>query len=265
MIRFKPCVLSPAYHPWTDLYEKSLGRFIMTSANIIIAQCEYEKNYLLRYVPERKIKVVPCGIDSEKYEDLPDPSDFRRRYNFSPSTRMILYVGPLSGHKRVAALVDCMPEVLKSIKDSKLVIIGQGSRRQEIVSRIRQLRLKREVLVLGGVPDKALMEAYAATDVFVLPSEHESFGIVLLESAACGKPIVSTKVGVASELIHDGKTGLLCEPNRLDELSDFIVKVLTDERFTEGALLSRDQVLKNYRWDNIVRKIERIYYDLTSV
>ena len=112
--------------------------------------------------------------------------------------------------------------------------------------------------MIGRVPDKELKEAYASADVFAFASLHESFGIVFIEAAAMGLPIVSIPVGVAPEIIQHGKTGFLV--NSCDEtFARAISEVLGDPAFKKNAESLRSDLLSKYSWEKVMDSIEKIY------
>lgn len=121
------------------------------------------------------------------------------------------------------------------------------------------MSLDEQVLFLGRMREEQLVKAYMSVDAFILPSAHESFGIVLLEAAAAGLPIVTTRVGVAEEVVADRANG------RIVALRDFpsaIVEVLKNDVFKEEAMRRRPRVIQNYDWQNITLLVERAYQTL---
>ena len=262
-IRRIPFVLHPLYHIKTNnTYENILGRYILSSADIIIIQSMIEKNNLPKYIREQKIRLIPEGINSLIYQDLPNPVIFRRKIGLNSNEKIILYVGALSGHKRVFDFINYLPKILRTLDKAKFVIIGEGRWKKRIFSRVKELKLEKNIFLMSTLTGDSLKEAYAAANVFVLPSMNESFGLVLLEAAACGNPIVSTRVGAACDLIDHEINGLSCETESLEQLADAIIEVLTNKNFGKEAMRRRNHILKKYDWGNIVRKLEKVYMRL---
>ena len=111
--------------------------------------------------------------------------------------------------------------------------------------------------------DELLLSAYPACDVFVLPSEYEAFGLVLLEAMSCEKPCVATNVGGVPEVVEDGKTGLLVEYGNPVALASAIIKLLGDEEKRRSmGMAGRKRVIENFTWPKIVDKIEGVYREL---
>ncbi len=123
------------------------------------------------------------------------------------------------------------------------------------------MNLADNVFLLGQISNNDLIDLYASADVFVLPSRSESYGIVLLEAAASGIPIVSTDVGAAMEVVQQGVTGFVHD-NVDDKFADAIVKALTDDKIHANAIACRDTILEKYNWVSITTKLETVYYEI---
>jgi glycosyltransferase involved in cell wall biosynthesis len=254
-----PFILTPSYHPWHGLYEESLGTLVLRSADAVIAQCRIERQYLSRYVRQEKIIDIPIGIDSDFDSSNRDGSDFRKMHSLSASDKVILYVGSFGGQKSVADLVKIMPTVLRRVPDAKLVLIGGGAE----IHVPTEGGMSDAVRVVGRVSDEELKGAYASADVFAFPSRHESFGIAILEAAAAGLPIVSIPVGVAPEIVEEGKTGFICTDCN-SSFADALSTVLIDPVFRKNVSLGRSQLLSKYSWKTIMDSIVSLYEKTTD-
>lgn len=259
-----PFVMTPSYHPWSGFYEKSIGTLVMKSADRVIAQCRQERRRLLRYVDAQKIVDIPCGIDSNMFRHLPENEDFRRKYGVRTTDKVILYVGSLDGRKSVSDLIGAMPRIRDSVPTATLILIGGSSSQSETLERLSRLSLSDSVKILGKLDEGELLEAYSLADVFAFPSHDESFGIVLLEAAAAGIPIVSTRVGVAEELVDQGVNGFTLAEFSSGEFVSRIIETLSSERIRENAREYRNKVFGPYDWDNITDSLDRVYNSLRS-
>ena len=252
-----PFIMTPSFHPWHGLYEDTVGTWVMRSADGVIAQCEQERRNLLCYLDERRMATIPCGIDSSRFRHLPEADDFRRKYGIDSRDKLILYVGYLSRHKGVPDLLHSMPKVLEKVPNAKLVLVGRGPA-EEAARQGSELGLSKALKVLGNLSDAELLEAYASADAFALLSHDESFGIVLVEAAAAGIPIVSTRVGVAEELILDGVTGYVGDFSR-DEFASRISETLCTESFRVNSEKRRDSIMQSFDWETVTTSIENVY------
>ena len=152
-----------------------------------------------------------------------------------PSGKMILCVSRLEkdSYKNVDLLIKAMPEVLKNIQDAFCVIVGTGSGRKRLEDLSKSLNLEKKVFFTGKADLKSLPLYLKKNDVFVLPSTGEGFGIVFLEAMYFEKPCIGARSGGVPEVIEDGRTGYLVEPNDINDLSSKIIKLLSDKELSQ--------------------------------
>ena len=204
------------------VFDPILRRGLDCADAIIVSSANYiNSSEMLRSYRE-KCRVIPFGIDIERFERPDELEVVRLRKHFGP--RMILSVGRLVYYKGFEFLIDAMKSV-----NAHLVIVGNGPLEAELRARIRAGGLEDRVTLLTKVKD--VVPFYHAAELFVLPSiaRSEAFGIVQLEAMACGKPVVNTQLdsGVPSVSI-DGRTGLTVKPADAEELSRAINSLLAD-------------------------------------
>lgn len=172
------------------------------------------------------ITIIPNGIDIMEWKtqiSLPDRKEFRRIHFGTQSQEVIiLSVAELHERKGQKFLIRAMPDVLEKFPNTKLVLVGDGPRKRQYEKLGRPLGNK--ILFLGKRKDVASL--MAASDLFVLPSIREAFGLVLLEAGATGLPIVATSIGGIPEIIEHGKDGLLTEPKNSRALAKAICTLL---------------------------------------
>ena len=177
-----------------------------------------------------------------------------RRYTGLNGDRIILFVGRIVPEKGVDKLVQAV-SYLQGKQRIKLVVIGGGDRSIAEIQRLknlaRSLKIGDSVRFLGLIAHDELPFFYSAADVSVVPSYHESFGLVMLESLACGTPVVATKVGGAETVIRHGETGYIVKNNDpyclAESISQLMLKLNDHQELTS---LIRSSVTK-YGWPNI--------------
>lgn len=257
-LRETPCILTPQYHPWGTIYANTAGIKVINSATKIIAQCKNEFKALSQFIEKSKIQIVPTGINSSRFRNLPE-NNLKEHFGIQDE-KVILSVGKLASHKGTDILLKAISLLYHRFKArTKLLLIGTGQREDEYKTLAKRLGIQDFVAFLGRVDSSKLFEAYAAADVFAFPSLHESFGIALVEAAACGKPIVSTKVGVASDIIKDSENGFLCNSNDPLDLASKIIRVFENDSVSVKARENRNSVLTNYDWSIVLNKMEETY------
>ncbi len=156
-----------------------------------------------------KVWVIPNGVDRELFFPE-DRLEARRKVGWSPEDRVILWVGRLDPIKGLDLLVEAAVELRHRVAGTVLwKLVGGGPMRDSIRAMIRQRGLESEVTLEGGVPPAELRTWYSAADLFFLPSLSEGCPNVVLESLACGTPVVAMDIGGVPDLVREGKEGLL--------------------------------------------------------
>jgi len=246
------------------LYESTLGRLAFKVAKRVIAVSEFTKSYMVHRlgVDEGKITVIPpSGIEIENFNSAP-PSPFREKLGLD-SNRVALFAGHISPRKGLQHLVRAMPSVLKAVGNVKFVLAGHDRGiKNDLVKLAAQLGVGDSLIFAGHLNQEMLASAYAAADVFVLPSEYEAFGIVLLEAMASARPVIASRVGGITDIVQDGQTGLLVDEKSPGQLAQTIIRVLQDqEQARKLGERAREYAIREYSWDTIVDRTLQVYQE----
>ncbi|MBN1230919.1 MAG: glycosyltransferase [Anaerolineales bacterium] len=248
----------------------------MKAADKIIAATPAEQNQLkgLYEVDERKIKIIPPGVDTCHF--YPIPKDEARDYIGSQNKKcMILFVGriePLKGIDtliRAIALMRDNGDIING--DICLAIIGGDASACENkmsaeMARLRKLReelgLEDMVTFLGKRDQEQLPYYYSAANIVVVPSQYESFGMVALEAMACGTPVVASEVGGLAYLVKDGVTGFHV-PNRDPEaLAEKLGILICDPELREKLGHQAYEYARDYSWQYVARNVNKVYQSI---
>lgn len=218
-------------------------------------------------IPHDRVDYLPNGVDTRKFEKG-DGLQFRQKYGIDPNAFMILAVSRIDIQKNQKTLVEAVARLCKKHPNIHLVLIGpstQPNYAASIEALIQEEQLNECVTWIPGLANDSpdLVNAFHACNVFVLPSLHEPFGIVVLEAWSTGKPVVASHVGGLKTLVTDRNDGLFFDPNAEnapDALADRIESLVKDRdmcmRMGETGLAN---VRKQYQWDRINEKLELIY------
>lgn len=246
--------------------ERKIKRNFQKAKNIFSVS-SFTKNRLLALeIPEEKIKVIPPGVDLEKFKSGLDTSEIKKKYNLS-GQKIILSIGRLVERKGISTLMKALKILEKSFPDFVCFIIGEGKERKKLQDFTKNEGLQNKVIFTGWVPEKQLPLYYNLSEVFVFPSyssleevKIEGFGIVTLEAASCGKPIVAARTGGITDAVIDGKTGLFFEPLNEVELAEKIEKLLKNPELARKlGEQGRKRVEREFSWLEIARKYLTIW------
>jgi glycosyltransferase involved in cell wall biosynthesis len=203
---------------------KRAEAIVVTSQNLIDSSVVLKKF-------RQKCRIIPHGIDTAKFMATEELAKEAERIKNSVDKPIILFVGRLVYYKGLKYLIRAMKDI-----DAHLMIVGNGPLRSRLKLLARFLKVHHKISWLGDISDEALPAYYHACDLFVLPScaNSESFGLVILEAHASGKPVISTALptGVAFTNLHN-KTGLVVSPKDSAALADSINCLLSSKELRE--------------------------------
>jgi L-malate glycosyltransferase len=172
----------------------------------------------------RDIEVIPNFLDCRIYRRR-EVAALRQRFAPDPSTRLVIHVSNFRPVKRIDAVMEVFAKISARVP-ARLLLVGDGPELGTAYRLGRELDIAHQVETVGAQED--IIPLLSASDVFLLPSEQESFGLAALEAMACEVPVVASRVGGLPEVIDHGVTGFLHEPSNLDAMADSAVALLTD-------------------------------------
>ena len=211
------------------------------------------------------ITVRPLGSDLARFHPGADGSELRAELGLADDQVVALAVQRLDYRKRVDQLLQAMALCGSALPALRLVIVGNGPEREKLEALARELCLERRVLFAGFVPDADLPRYYAACDLFVLHSTYEGFGLVLADAMAAGKPVVAARVGGVPEVVAEGRTGILVNACRPDELAAALVRLGRDraERERMGSA-ARRLAEEKLDWNRVTESYLSSYLALSA-
>ncbi|MBT8043276.1 MAG: glycosyltransferase family 4 protein, partial [Pontiella sp.] len=225
---------------WGKLFGALLGsRRVLTDADAIICVGQSEYDAVIKHHPDKRVFHVPNGVDTGRFSRA-DGDGFRKAYGIGPSEKIVLCVSRIDYQKNQLGLVRAFAAFSARHPDHRLVLIGPvtvESYRDELLAEIERLGVKRKTILVEGLrPDDPLLAgAYRAAEMFVLPSVHEPFGIVVLEAWASGVPVIASRVGGIPGFAADRKNILMFEPGNDGELAEHMEE-LAESAATRAAL-----------------------------
>ncbi|MFD2445834.1 N-acetyl-alpha-D-glucosaminyl L-malate synthase BshA [Bacillus sp. CGMCC 1.16607] len=216
-----------------------------------------ETNELLN--PKKKIETVYNFIDERVYQKI-NSQALKDEFQIHKEEKVIIHVSNFRAVKRVPDVVKAFAKIAQHLP-TKLLLVGDGPEMTVVCNLVAELGLRDKVLFLGKQDN--VEELYSLSDLMLLLSEKESFGLVALEAMACGVPCIGTNIGGIPEVITDGENGFTCPVGDIDMIADKAITLLNDpllhEKYSEKSIKT---VQDKFRADHIVSQYENIYYQL---
>jgi glycosyltransferase involved in cell wall biosynthesis len=270
-----PWVMTAHYHPtWSiwggpgrkelrGIYDRLCAPRVLRHLSRLILQSPQEEALLREILPELPpISMVPPG-----YTPLPPPREeaggFRGAYRIPGP--FVLFTGRLASNKGLTLLLEAFRRVHAERQDLSLVLVGEDGGEGPVVRLLAEkLGIAERVHLVGFVADERLLSsAYAQAEVFVLPSEYEAYGLVLLEAMAQGTPVISTRVGGIPALVEDGKNGRLVPPKDPTALAAALEELLGDRaKAREWGRYGKERTVAAHTWERTEGLLERIYLEV---
>lgn len=265
-----PHVVTPVFtlNPETwqrRLYDRALGRRLVHDARRVVVQSQRELELLREHhfeLPDHSI--IPFGVDAVQFERDADVASLRKQLGVTDE-RILLFVGKIMHSKGAFKALDALRQVLDAGLHVRLVMVGEvhARQREDFHAQIQKARLDDHVTLTGPVQhEDGLMRYYQLADAVVFPSQYEQFGIVAIEAAASGRPLLGTPVGVMQDLIPRHDLGLLHPFDDVARFAANIREVLSNPRYSANARTCQTQVMEEFDWRRIAERTEGVYEEL---
>lgn len=229
--------------------------FSMNESNAITAVSKNLRDETYRnFRMEKEIEVIYNFVDIKRFERAPVQAF--RQIIAPKNERILLHASNFRKVKRVGDVVNVFKEVNKEIP-SKLLFVGDGPERTYIEGICRQMDAHADVKFLGR--QEQMEDILAITDLFILPSEYESFGLVALEAMAAGVPVISTNVGGLPEINIDGITGFLSNVGDVENMSKNVIHIFSDDKAFKKMKKNASEQAQKFDIGKIVPVYENLY------
>ena len=246
----------PNYDPsnkWVEVshrFLKPLTRQIWKKAKYVIALSDGLRDLALMTVPDQEIRVIGNGIETDIFTP-------RRKHRTSSNGLHMIAVARLIKRKGLQYIMQALHEL--NDPSIKLLIIGSGNYEKQLMLFSESLGLNDLVTFYGYCPRKKLPLLYRESDVFILPSTAESFGIVFAEAMACGLPIIGGRVGGVPDLVKK-QNGILVSPGNVQEIKNAILAFKNNAKMMKDmSKANRNRVCRYYTWKCIAKRYDEYY------
>jgi glycosyltransferase involved in cell wall biosynthesis len=252
---------------------KSLERYLARKSKVIIAISNKQKYELAvehKIAPESKFRVIPLGFDLSRFTNITEKQrqSFRQKYNITDEQITITIVGRLVPIKDHKLFIDSIKQLkTKTKKQIRVFIVGGGELYTELINYTKNIGLT--VSENNDIADinftswiKKTEWVYAGSDVVALSSLNEGTPVSLIEAQACGKPIVSTKVGGVEDIVIDGKTAVLCS-NTVDSFTNAMLEIIENyPQYLKNSQENINLVSEKFSYNRLVADVRKLYNEI---
>jgi len=233
-----------------------ITRYGIVQSDGVTAISNYLKDATREIFQFDDIEVIPNFVCQTEYQRHAVES---LRLELSPNNEpLLVHVSNFRPVKRPVDCVEILARVLKKGIRTRLVMVGDGSERTNAEHRARCLGVYDACVFVGKQPN--IVDYLSASDVLLLPSEQESFGLAALEAMACELPVIASRVGGIPEVVDEGETGFLSEVGDLDKMAEDAARLLADDAFRRRmGLRARESAISRYRTDLVIPRYVAFY------
>lgn len=254
-------------HALKMLYDQIVGQRILRNAARLHALNEMEREQFigLGVEPER-VSILPNGVDLEQYRSLPPVNGFRARFGIPEGVPIVLFLARVNKIKGVEFLVSSFDLLCQVSPQAVLVIVGpDDGYLLEVKRQVQSLGIASRVCFTGYLDGNDKLQAYQAASVYVLPSAYEMFAITLLESLACGTPIIATDRCGLADFVRQNDLGSIVNYGDVGGLKNEITRILSRPQDVQRrAGYGRQYVLDHFGWDSIAENWLKVYKDCAA-
>ena len=248
----------------------AVERFMAQRADAVIVCSYYMRGHVADIfdIDERRITVIPNGIDPGDLQPVGDLDALRREFA-APEDQLVLLVGRLVYEKGFQLALDALPGVIERVGAAggavRFLVAGSGTHEAELRAQAERLSLSEHGVFLGWIGDDALHSLYRIADLCVVPSIYEPFGLVALEAMASGCPCIVADTGGLREVVPSGdRVGLRFNGGDAEHLGVMIERLLVDTELRDRLVTEASEHVLRFDWDDIAQRTHTIYSDLAG-
>ncbi|MFH1376323.1 MAG: glycosyltransferase family 4 protein [Candidatus Woesearchaeota archaeon] len=230
--------------------------WVMNNSDTVLTSSKHLLKSARKQGARKQIPIISHGTNLHRIKQK--TIDIKKKYNIKKDEKIVFSLQRLHKRKGLEYLILAAKKVLANKPNIKFIIGGKGPELNNLKVLAKRLRLEKNIIFAGFIPDEELNNYYQTADLFSLPSLYEGFGIVYVDALINGLPIATTKCGGSEEMVNKSN-GILVKPKSSEQLANAILEVL-------NKTWNKKEIKKNaekYKWENIIKKYEEIYEKLS--
>lgn len=239
---------------------KKLSAIFHNRCDLTIAPSEKIKKLLKSYGVKTKIESLPTGINLNNFKKT-QTNNFRKKNKIGPDDKVLLYVGRVAQEKNIDFLIKSFESISQQKQDVKLIIAGDGPHKKALKLLSKKLGLEKKVIFTGYLHKEDVVKAYYSSDIFVFASKTDTQGMVILEAAACGLPIVAVKDEAFADILKNKENGFTTGENK-NIFADKIIKLLEEDILYRQMSSASKQIANDFTIEKQTNKLLEFYNKL---
>jgi glycogen(starch) synthase len=249
-------------HPQS--YIHGVERWMANRAERVITCSHYMRGHVadIYGLEEERVSVIPNGIDPLDLQPIDDLDALRARFA-APHERLVLLVGRLVYEKGFQLALEALPGLIERLGDVRFLVAGSGTHEKELKAQAEELGLMEHGTFMGWIGDDVLHSLYRISDLCVIPSIYEPFGLVALEAMASGCPCIVADTGGLREVVPNDDVGLRFTSRDSGSLATMVERVLTDEALRDRLVAEASEHVLSFDWADVARQTAELYGGLS--
>jgi len=233
-----------------NFFSKLLEKFILNQI-LYSAQITVSRDFLKINNINKNVQYIPNGVEVNKFDKI----SANKYKNFT-----LIFVGRLHPQKNLIKLIEAIKNVLESFPKMSLIIVGEGTEKEALVTKVKDLNLSKNIVFTGNKIKKELITLYKRSHIFILPSIYEGQPLTLLEAWAAKIPVIVTKTGDCQYLIRNNQNGyLINDPSSKDEIADKIIEAYKNNNLEKLGQNGYNLVKGRFNWDKSAEQTLKVY------
>ncbi|MCA9416665.1 MAG: glycosyltransferase [Candidatus Omnitrophica bacterium] len=246
-----------------DPLRKRIDRFVFNSAQCVLANSLEVRDFLVEEfrIEEKRIEVIENGIDLDRLMPARSKAEVRKKNGTPLEDFLVLFVGRLDKVKRADFLLESFSFAIKERPNMSLWMVGEGPMKEELANLAANLEIDEKVHFLGTRSDVG--DLYHAADLFALCSETEGLPNVVVESMACGTPVLLSGGANCSDLVTNGENGWICDEMTIDRFSSLLVGIVdTPQNRSAAGEAARESSRERFSIEKMLKNLKKMYLEV---
>ena len=238
-----------------QLFNKTIGKYIINNTNGIGCKTKWASDFIKSYSNNIETNITKIGLDVSRFANY-NKIDWRAKLNIKDK-HILLYVGAIESRRNPLFLIDLL---YKLPENYCLVMVGDGQQKDDVVSKLKNYRIESRCKLLGKLPQTDLPSLYEAADIFLLASDYEIYGMVILESMYFGTPVISTLTAGSDTIISNGIDGIILNTLDVDRWKNEVINLTENpQKLLTISISAKQKIENNLIWDKTVDEFITLY------